>query len=271
VAVGVSVGKPRTPEPDEPESADAGGVRSVARALEILSLLTERRPVLTIRDIVAETGLAKTTAIRLVQTLDQCNLVWATENGYMAGPGLWRWAHLARTSWELPPEIREMMRHMTATLQETVNVYVVKDLQRVCIAHEESPRALRHVINVGDDFPLWSGASAKVLLAGSTPEFVERVLAAAPTGELDKQQLRAGVAKAARDGAAISHGERESGVSAVAVPVFNRGGTVIAALSLSGATSRFVDERIPELTAALRKAAAEMTERGFDHAHGRGA
>ena len=48
----------------------AGGVRSVQRALEILDLLSEERPQITIREIVDGTGLAKTTAIRLAQTLD---------------------------------------------------------------------------------------------------------------------------------------------------------------------------------------------------------
>ena len=85
------------------EGNEAQGVRSIRRALDILSLLTEERPAISIRDIVEATGLAKTTVIRLVQTLERSGLLWATANGYMAGPGLWRWAYLARQSWELPP------------------------------------------------------------------------------------------------------------------------------------------------------------------------
>ena len=80
------------------EDGAAGGVRSVQRALDILSLLTEERPSITVREVVAATGLAKTTVIRLIQTLEQMGLLWATSNGYMAGPGLWRWAQLARSS-----------------------------------------------------------------------------------------------------------------------------------------------------------------------------
>ena len=57
------------------ETAEAQGVRSVQRALDILSLLTEDRPSVTIRDIVEATGLAKTTVIRLVQTLEQSGLL----------------------------------------------------------------------------------------------------------------------------------------------------------------------------------------------------
>ena len=51
--------------------ADQQGVRSVQRALDILSLLTVDRPTVSIRDIVESTGLAKTTVIRLVATLEQ--------------------------------------------------------------------------------------------------------------------------------------------------------------------------------------------------------
>ena len=62
-------------------------MRSVQRALDILSLLTEDRPSVTVREIVEATSLAKTTVIRLVQTLEQSGLLWATPSGYMAGPG----------------------------------------------------------------------------------------------------------------------------------------------------------------------------------------
>ena len=68
------------------------GVRSIQRALDILSLLTDDTPSVSVRDIVAATGLAKTTVMRLVQTLEHSGLLWATAGGYMAGPGLWRWA-----------------------------------------------------------------------------------------------------------------------------------------------------------------------------------
>ena len=88
------------------DSADAQGVRSIRRALDILSLLTEETPSVSIRDITEATGLPKTTVLRLVHTLEQSGLLWATSGGYMAGPGLWRWAYLARRSWQLPPETR---------------------------------------------------------------------------------------------------------------------------------------------------------------------
>ena len=147
------------------DAADAQGVRSIRRALDILSLLTDDKPVVSVRDITDATSLPKTTVLRLVHTLEQSGLLWATAGGYMAGPGLWRWAYLARQSWQLPPETQATMRDLGAKHQETVNLYVLRDICRVCVAQQESPRALRHVVQVGDEFPLWAGATSKVLLS----------------------------------------------------------------------------------------------------------
>ena len=116
------------------EPGETQGVRSVQRAIDILGLLTESQPAISVSEIVRATGLAKTTVIRLVQTLEQNGLLWATAKGYMAGPSLWRWAHLARGSWELPPETQRLMRELAASERETVNVYVARDIVRVCIA-----------------------------------------------------------------------------------------------------------------------------------------
>ena len=247
------------------ETSESQGVRSIQRALDILSLLTEDRPLIAVRDIVAATGLAKTTVIRIVQTLEQSGLLWATNAGYMAGPGLWRWAHLARRGWELPPETQRLMRELAARERETVNVYVARDIVRVCIAQQESPQPLRHVVHVGDELPMWAGASAKVLLRDASAGLLERVAQSSPWGEGHVRRMREWIDEAAQRGYAVSHGEREAGLSAVAVPILGRSGTVVAALTLSGPTVRFADDRVAVFTEALLSAAAQMNERGFDH------
>lgn len=247
------------------ESADPQGVRSVQRALDILALLTDDRPSVSIREIVDATGLAKTTVLRLVSTLEQSGLLWATTSGYMAGPGLWRWAHLARRSWELPPETQRGMRELAARQRETVNVYVARDVYRVCIAQQESPQPLRHVVHVGDELPMWAGASAKILLRDAGPSLLERVARGSPYGPKHVKRLQEWIDEAAVKGYAVSHGEREDGLSAVAAPIFGRSGSVVAALALSGPTIRFTESRVAEFAADLRRMAQHMSERGFDH------
>jgi DNA-binding IclR family transcriptional regulator len=247
------------------EALEPAGVRSVRRALDILSLLTEQRSTVSIRDIVEATGLAKTTVIRLVSTLERSGLLWATSNGYTAGPGLWRWAHLARRSWELPPETQRTMSDLAARAGETVNVYVVRDIYRVCVAQQESPRALRHVVQIGDELPLWAGASAKVLLRDAPASLLARVAGSSPHGHGHVAQLREWIDDAAALGYAVSHGEREQGLSAVAAPILGRSGSVVAALTLSGPSVRFTADRVAVFAADLVQIAGRMSEHGFDH------
>jgi DNA-binding IclR family transcriptional regulator len=246
------------------ESTDSG-VRSVQRALDILALLTEERPVVSIRDIVEETHLAKTTVIRLLQTLEQNGLVWGTPTGYTAGPGLWRWTHLARSSWELPPETRRQMRDLGSRQRETVNLYMIRDIYRVCIAQQESPQPLRHVVHVGEELPLWSGASSKILLRDAPDALLTRIARNSPYGDGHVKRLQESITEAAHRGWASSHGEREDGLSAVAVPILGRSGAVVAALSLSGPTVRFGPAEVEGFVADLKDVGEQISERGFDH------
>lgn len=249
----------------EPEQAIGGGVRSVRRALDILSLLTEEQPVVSLRAVVEATGLPKTTVVRLVQTLEQYGLLWGTEAGYMAGPGLWRWAYLAASSWRLPEETADLLRGLVDRHGETVNLMIRRDVHRVCVAQQESPKPLRHVVRIGDELPLWAGASSKILLAGADDGLLSRIALLSPYGEGHVAQLRAWSDEAASEGFAVSHGERETGLTAVAVPVRAANGSVAASLSLSGPSSRLTDDLIAGLSADLVEVSAKIGAGGFDH------
>src|SRR6185437_15516286 len=107
---------------------------------------------------------------------------------------------LARSSWELPPETKRMMRDLAARERETVNVYVVRDIVRVCIAQQESPQPLRHVVHVGDELPLWAGASAKVLLRNATPALLARIALSSPYGEGHVRRMQEWIDDAAQKG-----------------------------------------------------------------------
>ncbi|MEU9094203.1 IclR family transcriptional regulator [Streptomyces sp. NPDC087901] len=242
-----------------------GGVRSVRRALDILSLLTEEQPVVSLKTMVEATGLAKTTVIRLVQTLEGYGLLWSTDAGFAAGPGLWRWAHLAHRSWELPPETIKVLRELADRRGETANVMIRRDVHRVCVAQQESPQPLRHVVRVGDELPLWAGASSKVLLSGASDALLHRIALASPHGKPHAERLREWADQVAEQGYAVSHGERDVGLTAVAVPLATSSGVVVAALSLSGPSARITQDAIDEFAEDLIQVAAQIMSQGFDH------
>lgn len=246
-------------------SGDLGGIRTVQRAIDILGLFSEDRPALPLREIVAASGLPKTTVLRLLQTLRVNGLLWLDEQGrYIAGPGFLRWVRMAERGWQLPAAVRRTLRELAAEHRETVHVYVRRDVHRVCIAQEEGPRTLRQVVRVGDELPLWAGGPSKVLLTEADDALLARVARRSPRGTEHDGTLRRWVAETRRHGYAASHGEHEEGLSSVAVPVRAPStGYVVAALAFGGPSSRFTHERLPEFVRALTAASRTVAKDGL--------
>jgi DNA-binding IclR family transcriptional regulator len=226
--------------------------------------------VVTIREIVEATGLAKTTVIRLIQTLEQSGLLWATTSGYMAGPGLWRWAHLARSSWELPPETQAHDARPGRAQRETVNVYVAADIGRVCIAQQESPQPLRHV-GARRRRAADVGRRRRPRCCCATP----RPGAARPASRRSSpygEQARppaagSGSTRPPTRASRSATAEREEGLTAVAVPVLGpRPAPWSPRSPLSGPTMRFTDERIRHLPSRhMTEVDYRMPSAAFDH------
>ena len=240
-----------------PSGAD--GVRSIQRALDVLALFDEHHPTPTLRDVVERTGLPKTTAVRVLATLESRGLVArVAETTYTCGPALLRWVRLADRLWQVSPEARAAMRTLVERCGETVNLYVRQGVERVSIAQVEGTATVRSVVAVGEPMPLGRGATAKVLLSGAPDELVPTL--AASDHDLDAAALARQVASIRETGYAVSHGERELGASAVAAPVHGEDGRVIAALSVSGPTSRFTAERVPGYVEAVVATAHALDE-----------
>ncbi|MGW0791192.1 IclR family transcriptional regulator [Streptomyces sp. NPDC002911] len=238
------------------------GVRSVLRALDLLALFDESHRSRTVRELVDASGLAKSTVVRLVATLEQRGLLWSRGDGRLVpGAGLLRWAALAQEAWRLPPEAVSCLREVSVRSGgESSRIYVRQGLGRVCVAQHEGTQQLRHVVRIGEELPLGAGASGHVLLAGCPQEFVHTVAEVSGRGAEFEQVLAARVGAARDQGWAFSDGEREAGVAGVAVPVVSDAGWVVAALALGGPSNRFTPERVaacvPVLTEAARQLAA---------------
>ena len=78
-------------------------------------------------------------------------------------------------------------------------------------------------------------------------------------------RLREWADEATARGYAVSHGERDANLTAVAVPLTTSSGVVVASLSLSGPSARITPDAIDEFARDLRQVAAQIMSQGFDH------
>lgn len=236
-------------------------VRSVARTFDLLSLFDHRRPYLPLREIVERSALPKTTVVRLLTNLEARALVSVRADGtYTLGAGMLRWVRMSASLWEVNEQTREQMRRLVDELGETVNVYVRQDETRMSIAQEEGVHTVRNVIDVGSPMPLWAGATAKVLLTAA-PSLIDGLPRLHPG--LDVERLRVEVDAVRDTGYAVSHGEREMGATAVSAPIVNAQGRLLAALTISGPTTRFDDERLTRVVRRVVETAREISQTGL--------
>lgn len=230
----------------------------MGRAVAILATFDAAHTTRSLREIVESTDLPKTTVVRLLDTLRAEGLVAGVgETSYIPGPVLLRWVRLADVVWEISTQAREVMRRLVDETGETANLYVRRDDCRVAIAQEAGTATVRSVVDVGRPMPIEAGATAKVLLGALEPAAVAELLPSLSADALDALQRQ--IVMTRETGYAVTHGERELGASAVAAPILDPHGRIIAAVSISGPTSRFTADHVPGYVEAVTRASREIT------------
>lgn len=243
---------------------DDSTVRSVSRALEIMALIANHPQGINLRETVEASGLPKTTVLRLLQTLEANGLVWkASSQSYILGPTLLHLAGQSLDAWRMPPVLWEKLEELARQCNETVNLWVRRNLTRVLVCQAQGRQSLQNVARLGDQLPMDAGASSKVLLSAMPDDLIREVAATSNRGPGSLETLRSWITETRERGWASSHGEREEGLSAVAVPVRSVKGVIVAALTLSGPTSRFTPDRIELFVGRLKACAEEIGRLGF--------
>ena len=195
-------------------------VESVERALSLLEAFSSERNALSLAELAEETGLHKSTILRLATSLMRFGYLRRDGDGrFRLGPALWRLGSLYRRGYELGERIRPALRRLVAATGETASFYVIDADERLCLYRENSADPLRHHLDEGTRLSLRHGAAGHVLAAWGMGDAAAR------------NRLRP-------DGCCISMGERNPHVGAFAAPVFDGRSHLLGALALSGPVDR---------------------------------
>jgi DNA-binding IclR family transcriptional regulator len=248
--------------------AGSGGVQSVDRALFVLEILA-RLGEAGVTELAAEIGVHKSTVSRLLAALEEHEMVeQAHERGkYRLGFGILRLANAVSGRLDITQQGREICERLAAQVGETVNIAVLRSHYVVNVDQARGPTSVGSHNWVGELTPLHATSSGKILLAFMAAEarrdllteaglsrFTERTMTS--IDDLDRQ-----LNMVARDGYVVSVEELEHGLTAVAAPIRDHTGTVIAALSVSGPVYRLTEDRAREIAPAVVSAAAAVAER----------
>lgn len=240
-------------------------MQSVDRAIEILELLL-REGEAGISEIADELGVHKSTASRLVYTLQARDLVeqHGERGRFTIGIGMLRFAGAVTGQIDLARLGTPLVEALAEKLGETVNIAVLDGPVAINVSQARGTSAVAAQNWTGQRTPLHATSSGKVLLASMDEDEQEQVLAGeliayTPSTIVEPDELRTVLKRVAEDGYATCFEELEPGLHAVAVEVLGPAGDVVAAISASGPAYRLSRKRIRQIASELRSAAAELS------------
>lgn len=240
-------------------------VRAVTRAISILRSFTPGRPHLALGEIVKVTGLDAGTTRRLLVTLRDEGLVRqdVASGLYSASIGLLELSRAVPESLSLSALVEERIKQLAEDTQTTVYLSTVSGDTAVCNARHNGGRAIEvRWWAVGEQRAFNRGTGPRVLLAYLPESRREEILRdTLSLSREDANVLRRELDEIRKTGVIIKHDEIASGLSAMAVPLLDHTGNIIAAISTGGLSPRYKGSEKSEMQNLMVQAASDMAEK----------
>lgn len=220
----------------------------LGKVLAILNCFTADDGELTLAELVARTGVPKPSVHRIAGELVEADLLERTSGGYRLGVGLFELGLRARAQRGLLEIATPFMQDVYVRTGEVVNLGVLDGDQVGYVAKIGGHRQVRVPTRAGGRMPLHCTGLGKALLAHADPAVLDRVLAA-PLERLTPRTvtapglLRRQLRRVVSTGVAFEHEEAVNGVVCVAAPILDAERRAVAAISLTGPSSRFRPEQ----------------------------
>jgi DNA-binding IclR family transcriptional regulator len=249
-------------EPQRANGSSAPYVRVIGKAVAALDAFLDGNAELTSAELARRLGMSRSTVHRLLTTMERHRLVDRTETGAY-GLGI----HLFRLGSAVP--VRAVLGRLAepalAALAErfSLSTYLsVRDGERaLCIARIDRGPVKTTTYQVGETLPLHLGAGPNVLMSELRVTDLDRMLerpllAMTPRTIVDPQAIRSRLAMIRASGLAYAPDDVEVGLAAMGVPVRDRAGEPIGAVSAVALTPWFSGEHYAAIATALRETAA---------------
>ena len=224
-----------------------GGAAAVDRALSLLGAFKAGDVALSLAELAQRTGLYKSTALRLIASLEHAGLLQRLETGgYALGSEVARLSALYSAAFSLDRVVPQVLRELVALTGESAAYHVLrgqgKDRVRLCQYRVDSPHPVRDHIRAGDVLPADRGTGGRVLMAfesqqGTSISAKDQALYA----QIRQQGWHAGV------------GDRLAEVAGISAPVFHADGRIAAALTLSMPAHRYQESLVQQVLQAAKR------------------
>jgi len=226
-------------------------IHSIERALDIIELLASEPEGLGISAIAKHTSLAKSTAYRIVSTMQRRNYISKTDKGtYRIGLGLIESVSCYINGLELQTEARPYIGQITNELGLTAHLGILDGAEVIYVEKLDYFSRIRHYTDVGIRVPAYSCSLGKCLLANYSAKDIRNIFEKVSMQKITSHtitsidELLSDLENVRKRGWAIDDEESKYGFRCLGAPVYDYRGDIIAAISASGSISVFPKERI---------------------------
>jgi DNA-binding IclR family transcriptional regulator len=244
-------------------------VRALERALDILDAFSLAESQLSLTAIAARVGLAKSTTTRLLSVLEERGYLERSPETERYGIGVRAFevgsVYIQTTTIEA--EAEPALRRLARECQQTANLGILSRGEVVHLAVVAPDRPIRYYATVGQRESAHCTGLGKVLLATLDDGQLDEIIAARGLPRRTEYtitapaQLRAQLARVRAAGFALDEEEAFPGLKCVAAPIRDHKGRTVAALSVSGPAPEFAPDALGRYTAAVLRAAGEVSAR----------
>lgn len=245
-------------------------IQAVSHALDLLEQFHDEVDELGVTELSKRLKLHKNNVFRLLATLESRNYIEqnkVTEN-YRLGLKTLELGQTFIKQMGLLRQSRPVLESLVKECNETTYVAILKECHIVYLDVVETDLTVRVVPRVGARLPAYCTAAGKVQMAYMTDEELEHYL---PTKEMkrftpktvvDREELKRNLKQIAEQGYAIDDEEMDVGVKCVGAPIRDYTRRIIGAVSISGPSMRFTDERLEkELIPLVMQSGEEISHK----------
>jgi IclR family acetate operon transcriptional repressor len=242
------------------------GTGALDKGLELLTAVIRDGGRTPAAALAADLGLAGSTARRLLAAIERHGLVARVEKGrYAAGGKLLDLARPIDFMSILVRIARPRLRQLAAANRATAHLGIF-DEGMVTYLVKESPRADRLFTRELGQLEAYCTGVGKMLLAHLDAAQLADFLAGSfvrltPRTITDPDALRAEIETIRARGHAVDDREMADDIFCVAVPILDRNGRAVAALSLSSTPERIGRDRVEVIAGELTACAADIAAR----------
>jgi len=222
---------------------------TVLKAFQILEYIADRQGQVRLVDLSRDLAMNKTTGFRFLETLEYLNLVEKKGQTYYLGLGLLQLGQKVHTQKLIIEKIHPILETAAQGVNETVNLAMLQEDRALYLHKVESQRRVQFRAQLGDRLPLHCTALGKSILTILPEDKRSAMLAKMTYDPMTKRTLRSAEAleqqlrEVAERGYAEEYEEVEDGLVCVAVPLAIPKLEFYGAISMSGASFRFTEDR----------------------------